>query len=194
MDAIEALKKIKVLLGMKETVDVTLAEAVLADGRTISYENMEVGSIVNVITEEGETEVLEPGDYVLEDGTEFSIGEGGAIIEKEVEGDDEEDGTEMAEVTDERVAAIETRITAIEEALTEIVNMLTQTTEMSTQLAEVAETVGNIQTSLSEAETKLTELAEAPAATSITERKKIEEKPMSKAEQRIAALEAAKQN
>jgi hypothetical protein len=76
----EAIEKIKAVLGF-ESQKATFKNAKLSDGNIISYEgDLAVGTIVMLVDDSGSMLPLPIGDYVLEDGTTFSVvNETGAI-------------------------------------------------------------------------------------------------------------------
>ena len=93
MDFKQAIKEIKVLLGMeKDETEVKFETAKLKDGTIIEYENLEVGTIVYVVTpakeatEDSEatektTTPAPEGSHELEDGTIVTVDAEGKITE-----------------------------------------------------------------------------------------------------------------
>ena len=199
MTTIEALNKIKVLLGLEgetqEEAKVEFAEGKLEDGTIIQYDTLEVGGLVSKVLEDGTTEVLTQGEYTLEDGTVISIGEEGAIIEpandeetemeeekvekeNDVELEVETEGEAQDVVAEER--SVEERIDALEKSVKSILEVLDGVTKMTSQISEI--------------ETKLSEIAEQPAATSIENTPVFEDKPLTNLEKRISAIDFARKN
>ena len=96
MNSKEALKQIKNLLfseqveELSQEVEVEFAQGVLADGTIVSFDKLEAGGKLSVVTEDGE--VPAPvGEHELEDGTIVVVVEEGLISEvKEPEMDEEE--------------------------------------------------------------------------------------------------------
>ncbi|QDP51693.1 MAG: hypothetical protein Unbinned92contig1003_6 [Prokaryotic dsDNA virus sp.] len=93
-------ERIKVALGIEteEAQEVTLAfESKLEDGTIIvsEAEELAVGVVVNILSEDGVQTPMPEGNYSLEDGTSFSTDETGLVTEvseaEEVDADDEED-------------------------------------------------------------------------------------------------------
>jgi len=89
MESKQAIKKIRVLLGMEapgvpaeapvETpVQVELKESVLKDGTRIQYDALEAGSPVYTVTPDGNVPAP-AGTYVFEDGTEITVVTDGLI-------------------------------------------------------------------------------------------------------------------
>lgn len=119
------LEKIKTLLSTKEESKETklYAEAVLDDGRILATEDdkMQVGSVVFVVGEDGETEAVAEGEYTLEDGTKIIIGSDSAItqigeeeVEEETEETEEEDDSEDL---GKRYKEMESRVKELEKAV-----------------------------------------------------------------------------
>lgn len=109
----ETLNKIKVLLGMDATNEVTpqeLAEAkeqlkfedaTLEDGTVISADAFEVGNAVFIVVEE-EKQPLPVGEYAMTDGSLLVVAEEGIIAEiKAAEDESTEEAEEAEEVVEE---------------------------------------------------------------------------------------------
>lgn len=83
MNLQQGIEKLKELLFKAEPVKLVFKEAKLNDGKTIvqyDADVLETGVIVNIMDEAGTLLPLPVGDYVLEDGTTFSVvNETGAI-------------------------------------------------------------------------------------------------------------------
>jgi hypothetical protein len=93
-------ERIKVALGIEteEAQEVTLAfESKLEDGTIIvsEAEELAVGVVVNILSEDGVQTPMPEGNYSLEDGTSFSTDETGLVTEvteaEEVDAEDDED-------------------------------------------------------------------------------------------------------
>lgn len=63
----------------EEVVAITLTESKLTDGNIISYETLEIGSVINMITSDGTLIPLPMGEYELEDGTKITVEVEGVI-------------------------------------------------------------------------------------------------------------------
>jgi hypothetical protein len=164
MKAVDILNKVKVILGLEQE-PVELSEAKLSDGSIIQYENLEVGSVVTIISEDGTTQPLVTGEYELEDKSKLTIGEDGSIVNY-VKVDEEipEEEEAKKEVEAEEVTEAEVRITALEEA----VNMLMDA--VNSLLTENETKMSALETKLSEVDTKVIELSAQPAGQSLTEK------------------------
>lgn len=165
MNAKEALKEIKILLGMEqreevnteETVEATFTEAKLQDGTNVSYDKLEIGSNFLIRTD-AETSVPAPaGEYVLEDSTIIVVGPDNLITEvkmpeatadeytdpNEMPGEKPEDKPEDIEEPDEkemRIAACEDKIKKLEEAMTMLLGSFSEMSEeFSTQTQKIEE-------------------------------------------------------
>ncbi len=112
MDSKTALDAIKKLLGINveenKEPEAQVAEVKqnfstinLKDGTVISFDVLEIGSVVSKVLEDGTTEDMPAGEYEMEDGTIIVIGEGSKITEiKPVE----------APAETEEEAAVETEV------------------------------------------------------------------------------------
>ena len=205
MNAKEALKEIKILLGMEqreetetkseETIEATFTEAKLQDGTNISYDKLEIGSNFLIRTD-AETSVPAPaGEYVLEDGTIVIVGDDNLITEvkmpettadeytdpKETVEEKPEDKPEDIEEPDEkemRIAACEDKIKKLEEAMTMLLGSFSA---MSDEFSAQSE--------------KIEEIAKAPAAEPVHFAKQTEEtKTETTAEKRLKVLAELKKN
>lgn len=152
MDAKNAVKQIRILLGMEQkpteepVVEVTLATAKLKDGSEISYDNLEEGGIVTI----GDAPVPE-GDYELEDGSIVSIGADGIITsikpaEEIVAEEVVEEEPETPEETEEP-SELETKVLDLEKRIAQLEEMLagfsTQMSTMKTDFSAQIETIAN---------------------------------------------------
>lgn len=90
--------RLKMMLGIEETTEeVTLMlQARLEDGTIISSdaEEMATGIVINVVAEDGSVFPLAEGNYILEDGGEFSVDSEGVVLEYNPAEVIEEDVTE----------------------------------------------------------------------------------------------------
>lgn len=148
MDAKNAVKQIRILLGMEKAepeVQVELGSAVLKDGSEISYDKLEVDGIVTI----GDAPAP-AGDYELEDGTVLVVADGGVITEvkpmeetpmEEVpEETPEETPAEPATDVEAKITEMEQRIAQLEELLLGFsTQMTTMKDEFSSQIKEIAD-------------------------------------------------------
>ena len=111
-------ERIKVALGLEEEVkEVSLAfEAKLADGTIIVSEAdaLEVGVVVNILSEDGEQTPLPEGTYELESGEQFTVDAEGLVTEV-AEAKEEEVEEEAAPEEEEMAAEETTEEVALEE-------------------------------------------------------------------------------
>ena len=139
-------------LGLSEEINLEY-QAKLEDGTIIvsSADSLESGVDISIMTEDGSTMPLPPGDYTTEDGTSFTVESEGTVAsvgseeeapaEEEVEAQEEEAPAEEAPaadevkevITDEVAAATEEIATAIDEATGDEV-----TPEVAEAAAEIA--------------------------------------------------------
>lgn len=108
MNLQEGIEKLKELLFKAEPVKLTFKEAKLNDGTTIVQYDADVlatGVIVNIMDEAGTVLPLPVGDYVLEDGTTFSVvNETGAIDNVVLAPEADSEAPEVAPAKDAPVA------------------------------------------------------------------------------------------
>jgi len=127
MKATEMLNKVKELVGVEASNEVTLAQATLENGTVIESENFEAGNEVFIITED-EKVALPIGDYTLEDGEMLKVEEEGVISSigaaeevKEEESEEveaaEEEKEEMKYATKEDLAEVKAMIDEIKSML-----------------------------------------------------------------------------
>ena len=112
-------ERIKIALGLEEEVkEVTLAfEAKLVDGTIIVSEadELAVGAVLNILSEDGEQTPLPEGTYELEDGAKFTVDAEGLVTEvAEAEAEEKE-----VEATEEELSAEETTEEITKEETTE---------------------------------------------------------------------------
>ena len=112
-------ERIKIALGLEEEVkEVTLAfEAKLVDGTIIVSEadELAVGAVLNILSEDGEQTPLPEGTYELEDGAKFTVDAEGLVTEvAEAEAEEEE-----VEATEEELSPEETTEEITKEETTE---------------------------------------------------------------------------
>lgn len=110
--------RLKMMLGIEENTEevVLMLQARLEDGTIISSdaEEMATGIVINVVAEDGSVFPLAEGNYILEDGGEFSVDSEGVVLEynpsEEIDEVTEEDATDedvVAEDDSEEVAMSE---------------------------------------------------------------------------------------
>ena len=95
--------RLKMMLGIENTEDVSLMlQARLEDGTIISSdaEEMTTGIVINVVAEDGSVFPLAEGNYILEDGGEFTVDAEGIVTEYAPAEEEE-----VEEVTEEEVDA-----------------------------------------------------------------------------------------
>lgn len=140
MNALQAINKIKVMLGVDQEVETTdtvleLAEATLVDGTIVKADSFEEGAALFVVTEEGD--IPAPvGVHETTDGKMVTVEEEGVIakVEEKVEEEAEVEETE-AELE------AETTVTLSEDAVSEIVGSLTAIAERLTKMENHISTV-----------------------------------------------------
>lgn len=123
----EKLETIKKMLFNEEaTVETKFAEAVLADGTTISYDGaLEVGTAVFIVSEEGEQVPMTAGTYELGgemEGTTIIVDEAGVITEVVEAGTEEPAAEEMSsekveQIVEEKMSAFASSLETIAKGL-----------------------------------------------------------------------------
>ena len=190
-------ERIKVALGInEEATEVKLAfQAKLVDGTIITSEadEMAVGVLVSILSEDGETTPMPEGTYELEDGTKFTVDAEGLVseiadVEEEVDAEDkdEEDYKEEKEemsIEDKEAALFAEVGTVVKELLEEVRNDISR---LSSELDELRgeslakdENIAELQEENTNLESQVKELNEAPATDSVNlskfaETKKVE--------------------
>jgi primosomal protein N'' len=190
-------ERIKVALGItEEATEVKLAfQAKLVDGTIITSEadDMAVGVMVSILSEDGETTPMPEGTYELEDGTKFTVDAEGMVaeiadVEEEVDADhkdDEEykDEKEEMSIEDKEAALFAEVGTVVKELLEEVRNDITR---LSGELDELRgenlakdENLAELQEENTNLAAQVKELNEAPATESVNlskfaENKKVE--------------------
>jgi hypothetical protein len=141
-----ALQMIKDLLNPKKQEFNTIS---LKDGKKISCDNLDAGSVVSNVLENNEIDDLPKGEYELEDGSILVVDEFSKIVEvKAAEATAEEmpEETEPEDKIEERVIAIEDRLVKIEEALNMILETMSgQATEMSSMKDEFSKRIEKVE-------------------------------------------------
>jgi primosomal protein N'' len=190
-------ERIKVALGItEEATEVKLAfQAKLVDGTIITSEadDMAVGVMVSILSEDGETTPMPEGTYELEDGTKFTVDAEGMVaeiadVEEEVDADhkdDEEykDEKEEMSIEDKEAALFAEVGTVVKELLEEVRNDIAR---LSGELDELRgenlakdENLAELQEENTNLAAQVKELNEAPATESVNlskfaENKKVE--------------------
>jgi hypothetical protein len=143
-----ALQMIKDLLNPKKQEFNTIS---LKDGKKISCDNLDAGSVVSNVLENNEIDDLPKGEYELEDGSILVVDEFSKIVEVKaaevppVETEKPEE-TEPENKIEERVIAIEDRLVKIEEALNMILETMSgQATEMSSMKDEFSKRIEKVE-------------------------------------------------
>ena len=140
-------ERIKVALGLnEEATEVNLAfEAKLVDGTIIvsEAEEMAVGAVLSILSEDGEQTPLPEGTYELEDGTKFSVDAEGVVTEiAEVEEEEEEEAPaeeeEVVEASaeDKEAALFEEVGMVVKELLEEVRNDIARLTSELDELSK----------------------------------------------------------
>ena len=190
-------ERIKVALGInEEATEVKLAfQAKLVDGTIITSEadEMAVGVLVSILSEDGETTPMPEGTYELEDGTKFTVDAEGMVaeiadVEEEVDAEDKaeeeykEEKEEMS-IEDKEAALFAEVGTVVKELLEEVRNDISR---LSSELDELRgeslakdENIAELQEENTNLESQVKELNEAPATDSVNlskfaENKKVE--------------------
>lgn len=189
--------RIKVALGLEEeATEVTLAfQAKLADGTIITSEadEMAVGVLVNILSEDGEQTPVPEGTYELEDGTKFTVDAEGIVteiaeVEEEVDADhkdDEEykeDKEEMS--TEDKEAALFAEVGAVvkellEEVRNDIARLTGELDELRGENLAKDENLAELQDENTNLSAQVKKLNEEPAAEPVNlskfaDKKKIE--------------------
>lgn len=129
------IEKIKEIFSNKEN----FAQFKLADGTIVMAESLEPGMVLEVIFEDGTTELAKEGEYMLEDGRVVYVDAEGKIVEVK---DAEEDAAEPAGTIDDAPAAEEmaeevpmyVEVAAFESKIAELENAIIM---LSEKLAEM---------------------------------------------------------
>ncbi len=138
MKAIEAIEKIKVMLGMEQEVaidsetevqpaetEVELAEAALVDGTIVKADSFSEGAALFVVTEEGD--IPAPvGVHETTDGKMITVEEEGIIAKIEDKVEEEAEVEETEAEFDNTVSLSEEVVASITNSLTEIANKLVE--------------------------------------------------------------------
>ncbi len=190
-------ERIKVALGInEEATEVNLAfQAKLVDGTIITSEadEMAVGVMVSILSEDGETTPMPEGTYELEDGTKFTVDAEGMVaeiaeVEEEVEAEDKDDEDykdekEEMSIEDKEAALFAEVGTVVKELLEEVRNDIAR---LSGELDELRgenlakdENLAELQEENTNLAAQVKELNEAPATDSVNlskfaENKKVE--------------------
>ena len=140
MKATDMLNKVKELVGVEESQEVTLAQATLENGTVIESETFEVGSEVFIVTDDQKV-ALPVGEYTLEDGEKILVEEEGiiaAIGQQEEEPTEEEDLKEenLEEDKEEMRYATKEELAEVKSMIEEIKAMIKDKEEMSEEVKE----------------------------------------------------------
>jgi len=196
MNSKEAIKKIRVMLGM-EKEETKLAEQKLKDGSTIYFTELVEGQVIT-IEKDGEQVPAPAGEYILEDETILIVEDEGIIKEvKEPEEEELEEEPKEEVETQEEVPAeapeelpemtmeqLMERVKMLEEAFAELLNSYES---FSTDLEK------NYETFSKDIEKKVEEIGEQPSTETVKlEKEKI--KDPERWEQRMEAIRNLRKN
>ena len=137
MKATDMLNKVKELVGVEASQEVTLAQATLENGTVIESETFEVGSEVFIVTDD-EKVALPVGEYTLEDGEKILVEEEGVIaaIGQPEEPAEEEASEELEEEKEEMGYATKEELAEVKSMIEEIKAMIKDKEEMSEEVKE----------------------------------------------------------
>ena len=167
------------------------AEMKLDDGRVVATEDDQfmIGSKVFAVSDDGNAEALEAGNYTMENGNKLTVGENSEILdlgeEKEAEDVEASEEEEMSEESTEEELAeeadvadwkgMEIRIKNLEDA---VADLKADKVEASAELSEEVEVeektemskevMGELMTQIEELKGKIVELSGEPADEGIT--------------------------
>jgi cell division protein FtsB len=196
-------ERIKVALGLnEEATEVNLAfEAKLVDGTIIvsEAEEMAVGAVLSILSEDGEQTPLPEGTYELEDGTKFSVDAEGVVTEiAEVEEEEEEEAPaeeeEVVEASaeDKEAALFEEVGMVVKELLEEVRNDIARLTseldELRGENLAKDENIADLQEENTNLSAQVKELNEQPAAEAVNLSKFAEKKRVELSKEEYAKL------
>lgn len=190
-------ERIKVALGInEEATEVKLAfQAKLVDGTIITSEadEMAVGVLVSILSEDGETTPMPEGTYELEDGTKFTVDAEGLVteiadVEEEVDAEDKDDEDYKEEkeemAIEDNEAALFAEVGAVvkellEEVRNDIARLSGELDELRGENLAKDENLAELQEENTNLAAQVKELNEAPATESVNlskfaENKKVE--------------------
>ena len=169
------------------------AEMKLDDGRVVATEDDQfmIGSKVFAVSDDGNAEALEAGNYTMENGNKLTVGENSEILDlgEEKEAEDveasEEEMSEETEVKEELAeddeaavddwAGMEKRIKNLEDAVADLkADKVEASAELSEEVEEEEKTemskevMGELMTQIEELKGKIVELSGQPADEGIT--------------------------
>ena len=163
------------------------AEMKLDDGRVVATEDDQfmIGSKVFAVSDDGNAEALEAGNYTMENGNKLTVGENSEILDlgEEKEAEDVEASEEMSEEVEsneEELAeeadvadwkGMEIRIKNLEDAVADLkADKVEASAELSEEVEEVEEktemskeVMGELMTQIEELKGKIVELSGEPA-------------------------------
>lgn len=182
-------QRLKMMLGIEEnTEDVSLMlQARLEDGTIISSdaEEMTTGIVINVVAEDGSVFPLAEGNYILEDGGEFSVDAEGIVTEytpaeeeveeveeevdaKEDEDDDYKEDVEMSENSQILDAVGIVMKELLEEVKKDLEMLKSDFEEFQSEKLGLEEQVQTTENEKAELEKQVVELSAEPSAEPIT--------------------------
>jgi len=185
MNALEAITKIKVMLGLQEETTATVesvefAEATLVDGTVVRVDgDFEVGKPIFVVTEEGDVPAPD-AQHETTDGLIVTT-EAGVIVSIE---------EKIAEETPEEEVVVEAEATATQSEFSEdFVNSLVET------LAPALDKIEALRNDLANLKAEFSTFKEAPATKKITNNlQDYKTEQMSKHDARFEALKQIRKN
>ena len=196
-------ERIKVALGLnEEATEVNLAfEAKLVDGTIIvsEAEEMAVGAVLSILSEDGEQTLLPEGTYELEDGTKFSVDAEGVVTEiAEVEEEEEEAPAEEEEEVveasaEEKEAALFEEVGMVvkellEEVRNDIARLTSELDELRGENLAKDENIADLQEENTNLSAQVKELNEQPAAEAVNLSKFAEKKRVELSKEEYAKL------
>ena len=196
MTANDAIQKIRVLLGVEETVEVAMATATLVDGTQVEVEgDFEVGKPLFVVTAEGNIPAP-AGVHQTTDNLLVTVDEAGAISQIEEvapEAQEEEEKKEEAMEEDKEEVALEEE--KEEEMEEEVEEEMEDEEEMIVKIVEAMkpyfEEIKDLKEKVVEMEGKFQKFSKEPAAKPIKKAEAFEANRLTSVE-RIAKLRKSK--
>jgi hypothetical protein len=197
MTANDAIQKIRVLLGVEETVEVAMAAATLVDGTQVEVEgDFEVGKPLFVVTEEGNIPAP-AGVHQTTDNLLVTVDESGAIsqIEEVAPEAQEEEKKEEAMEEDKEEVAMEDHGDKEEEMEEEVEEEMEDEEEMIVKIVEAMkpyfEEIKEMQKEIEEMKGQFQKFSKEPAAKPIKKAEAFEANRLTSVE-RIAKLRKSK--
>lgn len=197
MTANDAIQKIRVLLGVEETVEVALAAAELVDGTKVEVEgDFEVGKPLFVVTEEGNIPAPQ-GVHQTTDNMLVTVDEAGVIsqieeVAPEAQEEEKKEEEAMEEENKEEVALEEEKEEEMEE---EVEEEMEEEEDMIVKIVEAMkpyfEEIKEMQKEIEEMKGKFQKFSKEPAAKPIKKAEAFEANRLTAVE-RIAKIRKSK--